>query len=300
MPVATNRRLVAALLILGIAAAAESGAQQPPPRRPPARRPAPAPAKPDTTPKPADSTAAKAAETVPEVRTPAAMLFGTVFDSVHMAPLEGATVLVEGTSRSAQTTDKGVFRVDSIPPGKYRVRVGHELLDSLGLAMVTNEIELGDGAVRHPAVDSVGATLVECHPAGRRAHGPAAIIGKLLDADTEDPVKGPRVGGVGRYPSTPASEGPRLAALSGEDGVYRICGLPAQFEERCRRSSGDLHGRSARELGRGALVVQDLKIGSQHRRRLHRGQRGPAGGRGGRIVFRRHALAQVRPSPARW
>lgn len=268
-PSSPSPRLALLLLLLG--GAADLGAQQPPPRRPPptpARRPAPTP-KPDTTKKPPVDTATKAVESVaPVPRLPFATLFGTVFDSVHMAPLMGATVLVEGTNRAALTTDKGVFRVDSIPPGTYKVRVDHVLLDSIGMAMVTNEITLADQAIESIQLSiPAGATLVEAScPAARRALGPSAIIGRLLDADSEEPVKGGRVSVVWEEMSINANlrRIPRRRdALSGEDGVYRICGLPSEFEGTLQ---ADLKGITTSEVRvkfeGDALMVQGLKIGN--------------------------------------
>jgi hypothetical protein len=267
MRVVPDSRRIAAVVLFSVFAGSLAAAQQPP-RRPPARRPAPA-QKADTakkTPSP-DSTALKAAD-VPAVRTPAATLFGTVFDSVHMEPLVGATVSVEGTTRMALTTDKGVFRIDSITPGTYRVRVAHVLLDSIGMSMLTNEIALPDGAVQSVELAiPAGATLVEAScPANRRALGPGAVIGRLLDADSEEPVKGARVSVAWEEMSINAGlrKVPRLRdALTGEDGVYRICGLPAQFEGTLQAQFKGISTAEVRVKFEGeVLVVQGLKIGN--------------------------------------
>jgi len=65
-------------------------------------------------------------------------LLGTVFDSVHSRPLVNATVFVLGTTRIGLTNASGVFIVDSVPVGTHKVHVAHELLDSLGISMVTD------------------------------------------------------------------------------------------------------------------------------------------------------------------
>jgi len=264
MRLAPDSRHFAALIVLALSFSSAAAAQQPPRRQPP--RPA---AKPDTT-KKVDSAAAAPKEVAPAPKTPAALLFGTVFDSVHMAPLSGASVLVEGTKRLGVTTDKGVFRVDSIPPGTYKVRVDHVLLDSLGMAMVTNEIELKDGAVESVQLTvPSGATLVELScPAARRALGPSAIIGRLLDADTDEPVKGGRVSVVWEEMSINAGlrRIPRRRdALAGEDGVYRICGLPNQFEGTLQADNKGITTSEVRVKFEGEhLVVQGLKIGNSN------------------------------------
>ena len=249
-------------------------AQQPPrrPPVPPARQPVrtPAPPKADTTKKPAADTAiTKPVEAPVQVpRVPMATLFGTVFDSVHMAPLAGALVAVEGTARAATTTDKGVFRVDSIPPGTYKVRVSHVLLDSIGMAMVTNDIELADQGIESIQLSiPAGPTLVEAScPAARRALGPGAIIGRLLDSDSDEPVKGGRVSVVWEEMSINANlrKLPRRRdALSGEDGVYRICGLPLAFEGTLQADLKGITTSEVRVKFEGEpLLVQGLKIGN--------------------------------------
>ena len=256
-----------ALLAVALIVSTLVEGQQPPPR-PPARRPAPAPVKVDTAKKTADSLATKAATVAPVPRIPAAVLFGTVFDSVHMAPLAGAIVVVEGTARMAVTTDKGVFRVDSIPPGTHRVRVDHVLLDSIGMAMVTNNMELVDGAVESVQLTIPSSeTLVglSC-PAARRALGPAALIGRVLDADTDAPVQGARVSVVWEEVSINAGlrKIPRRRdGLTGADGVYRICGLPPQFEGTLQAEHNRVTTSEVRVAFQGdALVVQGLKIGN--------------------------------------
>ncbi|MBC7897614.1 MAG: carboxypeptidase regulatory-like domain-containing protein [Cytophagaceae bacterium] len=257
-----SRHLVASL-VLALSLSSAVAAQQPPRRQPPR----PVPAKPDTT-RRADSVASAPKEPAPMPKAPAAILFGTVFDSVHMAPLSGANVMVEGTTRLAVTTDKGVFRVDSIPPGTYKVRVDHVMLDSLGMAMVTNEIELKDGTVESVSLTIPSSTTLvalSC-PAARRALGPSAIIGRLLDADTEEPVKGGRVSVVWEEMSLNAGlrkVARRRDALAGEDGVYRICGLPNQFEGTLQADHKGITTSEVRVKFEGdALIVQGLKIGN--------------------------------------
>ena len=120
-----------ALLLLDAFTPSLVEAQQ---RRPPARRPT-APAVPK------DTTAKDSAKAAVIPATPMGVVFGTVFDSVHRAPLVGAMVVIDGTSRFGLTTDKGAFRIDSIPAGKYVLRVTHDLLDSLGMVLLTDSIE---------------------------------------------------------------------------------------------------------------------------------------------------------------
>ena len=77
----------------------------------------------------------------------------------------------------------------------HRIHDVHDLLDSLGISMVTDsfQVNAGERKVMELAVPS-SETLVglSCAPAIRRL-GPSAIIGRLLDADTDQPVPGARI-----------------------------------------------------------------------------------------------------------
>jgi len=197
-----------------------------------------------------------------------ASILGTVYDSVHNAKLTGATVFVVGSARVGITNDAGAYLIDSIPPGTYRVHVQHELLDSLGLTMITDSIALaaGDRRVVELAVPA-SETLVtlSCNPATRRL-GPSAIIGRLLDADTDDPVSGARVSfawselslaaGLKRIPKL-------LAATANADGVFRICGVPSEVEGTLQAERNGITTAEVKITFIGQpLVIQGLKIGN--------------------------------------
>ncbi|MGQ0767460.1 MAG: carboxypeptidase regulatory-like domain-containing protein [Gemmatimonadota bacterium] len=243
-------------LILALASNLDAQ-QRPPVPTPPAlpTRPAPEVVRRDTS----DATPARSAY---------ATVFGTVFDSVHMAPLAGATILAEGSGRIARTTDRGIFLLDSLTPGEYRIRVDHVLLDSLGLSMVTEPFTLAEGASHSMELGvPSSATLVALScPAARRALGPSALIGRLLDAETEEPVRGARVSVAWEEISINAGlrKVPRIReALSGEDGVYRICGLPASLEGTLQAQNRGITTSEVRLRFEGnPLIIQGLKIGN--------------------------------------
>src|SRR5688500_16690808 len=195
-------------------------------------------------------------------------LLGTVFDSVHSTPLVGATVFVLGTPRIGATNERGLFSIDSIPIGKHKVHVSHELLDSLGITMVTDSFEVsgGERKILEIGVPS-GETLValSCAPATRRL-GPSAIIGRLLDADTDQPVAGGRISfawselslaaGLKRVPKV-------LGATANSDGVYRICGVPGEVEGTLQAVKGGITTAEIKVTFIGQpLVIQGLRIGN--------------------------------------
>lgn len=195
-------------------------------------------------------------------------LLGTVFDSVHSVPLVGATVFVLGTSRIGMTNERGLFSVDSVPLGKHKVHVAHELLDSLGITMVTDSFDVtpGERKVLEMAIPS-SETMVglSCSPATRRL-GPSAIIGRLLDADTDQPVPGARISfawselslaaGLKRVPKV-------LGATANAEGVFRICGVPGEVEGTLQAQKGGITTAEIKVTFIGQpLVIQGLRIGN--------------------------------------
>lgn len=217
------------------------------------------------------------AQATPPVSPPAAAqdttrplgsLLGTVFDSVHNTPLVGATVFVLGTTRIGATNDRGLFTIDSVPAGMHKVHVAHDLLDSLGITMVTDSFEVtsGERKVLEMAVPS-SETLVglSCSAATRRL-GPSAIIGRLLDADTDQPVAGARVSfawselslaaGLKRVPKV-------LGATANNDGVFRICGVPGEVEGTLQAEKSGITTAEIKVTFIGQpLVIQGLRIGN--------------------------------------
>ncbi len=195
-------------------------------------------------------------------------LLGTVFDSMHNTPLVGATVLVLGTSRIGSTNERGLFNIDSLRPGMHRVHIAHGLLDSLGITMVTDSFQVagGERKVLEMAVPSSESLVgLSCSAATRRL-GPSAIIGRLLDADTDQPVPGGRVSfawselslaaGLRRIPKV-------LGATANQDGVFRICGVPGEVEGTLQAEKGGITTAEVKVTFIGQpLVVQGLRIGN--------------------------------------
>jgi hypothetical protein len=196
------------------------------------------------------------------------LIFGTVFDSVHNAPLTGATVFVLGSPQLGSTNNRGLFTIDSIAPGMHRVHIAHELLDSLGISMVTDSFEVaaGERKILEMAIPS-SETLValSCNAATRRL-GPSAIVGRLLDADTDQPVAGARVSfawselslaaGLKRIPKV-------RGATANQDGVFRICGVPSEVEGTLQADKAGITTAEIKVTFIGQpLVIQGLRIGN--------------------------------------
>ncbi len=258
-----ERRLASVVLAaLFLSAGGNLGAQGgKPPSKPPAQPPT------SPTAPPADSAQPRSDSTqAPE--SALASITGSVYDSVHMAPLQSAAVHVVGTTRMSFTNESGRYRIDSVPPGMHRVGVEHALLDSIGVTMVTDSFELheNDSKILDLAVPSSETLVAVSCPPARRALGPTAIIGRLLDADTDAPVQGSRVSfawseisitsGLRRVPRV-------MDATTGADGVFRVCGLPKDVEGTLQ---AEMKGITTAEvpirIEATPLRIQGLRIGN--------------------------------------
>jgi hypothetical protein len=161
-------------------------------------------------------------------------LFGIVVDSIHGGVLVGAVVSVAGTDRQGISDSTGKFRIDSIPPGSYRLALFHPLLDSIGLAVGTVPIDFAGGrftivAIGTPSPATLGTSFC---PPEKRITGTGLIIGRVLDADTDDPAPGVKVSFVWSQLEAGRDIGLRRLqrlreAVVDASGSYHLCGIPA-------------------------------------------------------------------------
>jgi hypothetical protein len=205
------------LTMLGVMAATAQAQQtskpKPPATTPPApSTPAPAPAQ-----KPNDVSGA----------------IGVVADSIHGGPLVGAVVQITGTSKQATTDSTGKFRIDSIPPGDYKLALFHPLLDSLGVAIATNEVSFPAGryAIIALATPSAPTIINTFCPPEKRITGPGAVIGHVSDADSDQPSTGAKVYMTWSQLEVSRAIGLKTLLRNREStvdagGNYRICGVP--------------------------------------------------------------------------
>src|SRR5690349_16874181 len=80
-------------------------------------------------------------------------IFGTITDSLHHRPLDGALLQIAGDSskfsNSATTDSLGAFRFDSVPAGSYIMGFFHPSLDSLGLELSPRRVIVRQGSEQH-------------------------------------------------------------------------------------------------------------------------------------------------------
>lgn len=164
-----------------------------------------------------------------------ATIRGTVVDSLHGRGLAGASVSVDGTAANAVTDSLGQYRLDSVPPGTYRIAVYHPLLDSLNIVLYTNPIPIPAAVetVVGLAVPSRVTLMARSCGADTSAHVLAA--GRVLDVDNDMPIQNATVTASVNLLSVTANPNTRAIVRRGTltrtvktdaDGRFNFC-LPA-------------------------------------------------------------------------
>jgi len=163
-------------------------------------------------------------------------IIGVVIDSLTGRPLVGAVISVEGVSAQTVTDSTGRFWMDSVPPGRYRLGIFHPLLDSMGLSIASPPLTVTAGATlalgfATPSAPTIVRLMCGAFDADTAVGaGPSLLIGRVLDAETEEPVPGVRVSlRSSRLQSTLATrvQGVRSAwdTTTGPNGEFRFCHL---------------------------------------------------------------------------
>lgn len=102
-------------------------------------------------------------------------LSGRIVHEENSEPLPGATVRIHDINRDALSNDSGVYRINSIPPGKYLVEVTY-----IGHQSVVTTIEITDNVVKdfalHDAVvEQEGVTVTGVTTATRLKQSPQPV-----------------------------------------------------------------------------------------------------------------------------
>jgi len=165
-------------------------------------------------------------------------LEGAVFDSTHARP-QGASIFVVRTSppdhsAGATVDGRGRYHVDSLPVGHYLVELTSPFLDSLEIALLQHEvtIEAGRTARLDFALPSGKTLRAAACPGLTLAPGTGAVIGRVVDADSETPLSQARVTVAWRELSVDratlqATALERRGEVSTDSrGRYYLCGVP--------------------------------------------------------------------------
>jgi Carboxypeptidase regulatory-like domain len=200
-------------------------------------------------------------------------LQGVAVDSIHGAPLVNALIQVDGTSRAAITDSLGRFLVDSVPPGEHKIAVDHPILDTLGIMLSTQAMTFAANEVTRMVIAVPSGEFLAsrfCTPA-RRNLGPGVLVGRIREPDSENAAVGARVSLVWYDPDPPQVAGitvkvnkaPRVReATVGEDGTYRLCGLPEKYEGKlqAQRKDGGITAEVSITQEEGMLALRSMSV----------------------------------------
>jgi hypothetical protein len=194
-------------------------------------------------------------------------IVGLVVDSLNGGTLAGAQVSVEGLNVLAMTDSTGRFRIDSVPPGKYRLGIFHPLLDSLALSIatvpltVTADSALGVVMGVPSAISFIHLVCGNIQIDTMNGIGPSVIVGRVLDAETEEPKAHANVTLTWVDMQVATSIGLRRIqrvrdTTAGPGGEFRFCHLPSHLNGTARafRSTADSGAVSRPYALRGRLV----------------------------------------------
>ena len=176
------------------------------------------------------------------------VIAGLVVDSLNGGTLAGAQVSVEGLNVLAMTDSNGRFRIDSVPPGKYRIGIFHPLLDSLALSIATMPLTVtADSALEvvigvPSAISFIHLVCGNIQIDTMNGIGPSVIVGRVLDAETEEPKAHATVTLSWVDMQVATSIGLRRVqrvrdTTTGPGGEFRFCHLPNHLNGTARAFS---------------------------------------------------------------
>jgi carboxypeptidase family protein len=214
--------------------------------------------------------AQKAPPAPPPSQAPStANAIGVAYDSVRLRPMAGAFVRVDTSDLVVTADDDGRFHIERIPPGAHYLSVEHPILDTLGIRLrsATESYAAGEtkaGSIGTPSAETLNNVFCT---AAWRARGPAVLVGRVREADTDKPAVGAKVsllwfeldltGNLRRAPRV--RETPVNA-----DGTYRICGLPAGVEGRVQvMRRGVTSGDVPINFGEDLLAMRSITIAAE-------------------------------------
>ena len=201
-----------------------------------------------------------------------AQITGVVFDSLVGRPLGGATVIASGAPVEAITDSLGRYRmdVDSVGEGPHTFSFFHPTLDSIGIAPPPRTIVLhaGVSVVLDLAMPSAATLVASVCPESLTTGGRGLIIGEVRDADLDKPLAGAFV--VVRWSeltvgaSTLAKLPKALSVKTDQNGLFRLCGVPARTELKAQaRQLPKMSGFIDIVLAEHGVVVQEFLVGDR-------------------------------------
>jgi hypothetical protein len=166
---------------------------------------------------------------------PTGVIEGTVFDSLLTGkPLRRATVYVVGTMLTATTDDRGRFTIAGVPEGEHVVTFAHASYDSAGVqAPMVDARVTAFAKTRVTIATPAGRSLIKAYCAGAPGERTGLLMGVVRDVDTGRPLHRARV--VSKWfeitfdRGGPHYETLEAAAVTDQQGVFRLCGVPSDI-----------------------------------------------------------------------
>lgn len=196
-----------------------------------------------------------------------AIVRGTVHDSLlTRAPLEGATVVLQGTTRSAVTDRRGRFEFRDLDRGRYAIGFFHPALDSLEIGAPARFVDVVPDSVVEVALATPSAEGVSRMLCGRMAETATTVLfGTVRSAEDDSALVGAAV--LVRWfeveiGATGVRQEERIARDSARtDGRYLLCGVPNDIAltlvaTHAGQATGPLH----LELGVTGVARRDLMV----------------------------------------
>lgn len=155
--------------------------------------------------------------------------------SVKSASIEAVRLEPEpAVSFRVAPDERGRFRLESIPAGRYLIQLASATLDSLELAIPASELKVEAGTTAHADLSlPLGDALRDAVCAGvKLGRGRAAVAGRAFDADTDAPLANAQVvvawteTRVDRKTLLPTRQERAGTVRTGVRGEYRLCGVP--------------------------------------------------------------------------
>jgi hypothetical protein len=174
---------------------------------------------------------------------------GIVFDSlIARAPLAGALVDVLELGRRMTTDERGGFRFDSVPAGRYHISFTHPALTEIGFTPPERIVELGAGIdILFVLATPAGATIYRRLCPGLHEQNTGVLLGVFSIAATGDGVPGAAVSGEWTETTVSRTAGvsrrPRIARASADSsGRFQLCGIPTDVPVVIRGAAGSFQG----------------------------------------------------------
>ncbi|MBM4187725.1 MAG: hypothetical protein FJ206_10500 [Gemmatimonadetes bacterium] len=201
-------------------------------------------------------------------QSPSGSIRGIVYDSlVAGGPLVGALVELVELGRSTETDHRGVFRLDSLPGGRYTLTFSHRTLAAIGFSPPDKAVSLSDGldisvSLATPSPPTIFARLCP----NIREPKTGVLLGTIREAATDSALGGAQVraewtvttlartGGLVRQPAA-------VQAATDGSGRFQLCGVPSDVMVLFRALAGTAIGAALEvNLENKAVGVRHVRV----------------------------------------